>query len=60
LHGVCDNMLVLDPFVGAGTTLMACQELNVSGIGIDLDVDYCEITFNNLGANNDRTIHPPE
>ena len=50
LHGVKDTMLVLDPFVGAGTTLMACQQLGVAGIGIDLDVDYCNISCENLNV----------
>lgn len=52
LHGIKEDMLVLDPFVGAGTTLMACQQLGVVGIGIDLDLDYCVITCNNLGNKN--------
>ena len=28
---------VLDPFVGSGTTLLACAELDRQGVGIDLD-----------------------
>lgn len=30
------NNLVLDPFVGAGTTLVACQDADIPSIGIDL------------------------
>jgi site-specific DNA-methyltransferase (adenine-specific) len=48
LHGVREDMLVFDPFVGTGTTLSACQELGVNGIGVDLDLAYCEIAVNNL------------
>jgi site-specific DNA-methyltransferase (adenine-specific) len=48
LHGVKDNMVVLDPFLGAGTTLVACQKLGVNGIGIDLDGSYCNTTIRRL------------
>jgi site-specific DNA-methyltransferase (adenine-specific) len=31
------NGIVFDPFVGSGTTLKACQNLNFNGIGFELD-----------------------
>src|SRR3990167_6606538 len=33
--------IVLDPFNGVGTTLVACNNLKIKGIGIDLNTKYC-------------------
>ena len=34
---------ILDPFMGSGTTLVACQKLGRQGTGIELDPDYFDI-----------------
>lgn len=48
LHGIKPDMIVLDPFLGAGTTLLACKNLNINGIGIEIDEEYVKIARNVL------------
>lgn len=33
--------LILDPFMGSGTTALACKKLNKNYIGIDISQNYC-------------------
>jgi len=40
--------MVLDPFMGSGTTLIACALLNRKGIGVEIDQNYCEIARKRL------------
>ena len=40
--------LVLDPFLGSGTTMKACLELNRNCIGIEISEDYCNIVKKRL------------
>jgi len=39
---------ILDPFLGSGSTLIACALLNRKGIGVEIDKNYCEIAKNRL------------
>ena len=39
-----ENGIVLDPFVGSGTTPLAAIELNRKYIGIDISPEYCELS----------------
>lgn len=48
LHGVKDGTLVLDPFMGIGTTAMACVRLGVKYIGFEVDQSYVKIAAENI------------
>jgi site-specific DNA-methyltransferase (adenine-specific) len=43
-----ENDIVLDPFIGSGTTAVASKKLNRHFIGIDINPDYCEIARKRL------------
>jgi DNA modification methylase len=43
-----EGELVLDPFVGIGTTLIAAKDLNRNAVGFDLNEDYIEIAKKRL------------
>jgi len=48
-HGAGKNPSILDPFLGIGSTLLASDEMGLSGVGIDIDEAYCESSMKRLG-----------
>lgn len=45
------DAIILDPFAGSGTTLLACQNLGIKGVGIEMSEDYCKIATARCLAN---------
>jgi len=46
--GSREKDVVLDPFIGSGTTAIACKLLRRSCIGIEVEPDYCKISQERL------------
>ena len=50
LAGLKAGQVVLDPFSGAGTTMVAADILGLDGVGVDLDPQYSKIALERLEA----------
>jgi len=49
MHGVNrKDMLVYDPFMGIGTTALACIRLGVNYIGTEIDAEYIKVAKNDI------------
>ena len=57
LASTAENDLILDPFLGSGTTCVTAKKLNRRFVGIERDEDYCLLTEKRLAlAENDKAI----
>lgn len=59
LHGLNRTKLVVDPFIGIGSTAVACLHLGVSCVGFDIDPKYLEVASPRIAsyiANRDHSI----
>lgn len=49
---------VLDPFMGSGSTVIAAKQNFRNGIGIDIELDYCQLAMERiLKETNNETVH---
>ena len=58
LHGVRKGLVVLDPFAGIGTTLVAAKQLGVNAIGIEIDPHYAQICKERVASWSPETKSP--
>jgi len=42
--------IILDPFIGSGTTGVACKNLNRSFVGIEINKEYCKLARERIDA----------
>ena len=49
--------LVLDPFVGSGTTLVAAQDLNRNALGFDLKQEYISVSNSRINSHMDNSFY---
>jgi site-specific DNA-methyltransferase (adenine-specific) len=57
VHGLSRANLVMDPFMGLGSTALACLDLGVSCIGYEIDTDYFRSCCDTLARKAD-TLKP--
>jgi site-specific DNA-methyltransferase (adenine-specific) len=53
------NDLILDPFLGSGTTAVACKRLNRRFIGIEISEKYCQIARDRLNNEAEPLFKEP-
>ena len=47
MFSFCEDT-ILDPFCGTGTTMLAAMKANRNSIGIEIEPEYCKMTFKRL------------
>jgi site-specific DNA-methyltransferase (adenine-specific) len=48
LHGKKSDMIVYDPFIGIGTTALACIRLGVNYLGTEIDSEYVKVAVEDI------------
>ncbi|MFZ0510904.1 MAG: site-specific DNA-methyltransferase [Candidatus Nitrosopolaris sp.] len=60
LHGIKQNMLVYDPFMGIGNTALACKALGVNYIGTEINPQYINIANEKISPPLDTYLQGDE
>lgn len=53
-----ENQLILDPFLGSGTTVAACIDLNRNYCGFEIDKNYFDLTQKRINLHNKLKTNP--
>jgi site-specific DNA-methyltransferase (adenine-specific) len=56
VHGIKSDILVYDPFMGIGTTALACLRLGVNYIGTEIDDEYIKVARENITEETKKVI----
>ena len=56
LHGVKPDMIVYDPFMGIGTTALACISLGVNYLGTEIDPEYVKVAVEDIEKRKKKGI----
>lgn len=48
------DVTIIDPFMGSGTTAEACIDLGVDFVGVEIDVEYFEISRERISRRGDE------
>jgi DNA modification methylase len=60
LHTTQENDIVLDTFIGSGTTAVACKELKRNYIGFELDETYYKIAVDRINGVSQQEVREKE
>lgn len=52
LIGKCPSGVIIDPFMGSGSTLRAAKDLGRKCIGIEIDAKWCDVAVKRLAQDN--------
>ena len=58
LHGVARTRLIVDPFVGIGSSAVAAARLGVSFVGFDLDTEYLRVAAQRVRHEVGTSVRP--
>jgi site-specific DNA-methyltransferase (adenine-specific) len=56
LNGVKKGMIIYDPFMGIGTTALACVRLGIDFLGTEIDPDYIRVANEDIGKRKNKAV----